>query len=47
MCAATRRLLALLRLLEGEHSQSTAADDDLLLDTHFGVQSREFPFDRF
>jgi hypothetical protein len=47
MCEATRRLLALLRLLEGERSQPTAADDDVLLDAHFGLQSREFPFERF
>ncbi|MFI6829521.1 hypothetical protein ACIBG5_20685 [Kribbella sp. NPDC050241] len=47
MCEATRRMMALLRLLEGERAQSTAADDDVLLDTHFGVHSREFPFDRF
>jgi hypothetical protein len=47
MCEVTRRLLALLRLIETDRTRSSVADDDALLDTQFGVQSAEFPFDRY
>ncbi|MFK4084378.1 hypothetical protein ACI2LF_09750 [Kribbella sp. NPDC020789] len=47
MCEVTRRLLALLRLLEADCARPTVADDDVLLDTAFGRASAEFPMDRY
>ncbi|GAA0626423.1 hypothetical protein HPO96_36890 [Kribbella sandramycini] len=47
MCEVTRRLLALLRLLETDRHRSGVVDDDAMLDTHFGVQSAEFPAERY
>ncbi|MET7280132.1 hypothetical protein ABZS29_17995 [Kribbella sp. NPDC005582] len=47
MCEVTRRLLALLRLIETDGTRSSVTDDDALLDAQFGVQSAEFPFDRY
>ncbi|MFF1820167.1 hypothetical protein ACFVWG_22880 [Kribbella sp. NPDC058245] len=47
MCEVTRRLLALLRLLETDRTRPTVAEDDVLLDTTFGRASAEFPIDRY
>ncbi|MFB6726672.1 hypothetical protein ACFCV3_41265 [Kribbella sp. NPDC056345] len=47
MCEVTRRLLALLRLLETDSKRSSVTEDDVLLDTKFGRTSAEFPIDRY
>lgn len=47
MCELTRRLLALLRLLETDGTRPSVADDDALLDAKFGRTSAEFPIDRY
>ncbi|WP_165956522.1 hypothetical protein [Kribbella antibiotica] len=47
MSEVTRRLVALLRLVETDRTQPTVADDDVLLDTTFGRTSAEFPMDRY
>ncbi|GAA1672206.1 hypothetical protein GCM10009745_13720 [Kribbella yunnanensis] len=46
MCEVTRRLLALLRLLETD-TRSSVAEDDVLLDAKFGHASAEFPMERY